>query len=305
MEKDAWRALVEEFNSTEQTNQINNDVATQELDPFMTHKDAYVLLVNALFPFARYIKTKSIINEFTDSEKEATTIPPIKLARKLDGIDMRWVVPEPIFKFLEKAYKDAYYQLKDIWASYYLARLYYYDHYGNVDYKEAVKYLKLESHTLAPSTALLGKCYYLGTGVEKDYEKAFMLFVQCAPLGTQPETTYLLGDMYKYGHFVEQDILQANVLYEAAYDQYIANDDDVPGELFMRLGDVYLSQEENDDDFGYRRALHLYQRAENDFYHQLDEQCKCAKENLELAVIAQENARQKIAAKRLSMELEE
>ncbi len=68
----------------------------------------------------------------------------------------------------------------------------------------------------------LGKCYYFGEGVEKDYEKAAELFKSVANLEEEDYygnwdnlywdvdlAKYLLGELYYYGEGVEKDYKQA------------------------------------------------------------------------------------------------
>ena len=58
--------------------------------------------------------------------------------------DIHHLMDDDIFYFIDKALRDAYYQLQDPMASYELGCLYYYERYNHVNYKKAFKYFSKE-----------------------------------------------------------------------------------------------------------------------------------------------------------------
>lgn len=64
---------------------------------------------------------------------------------------------------------------------------------------------------------LLGKAYYYGDGVEKDYTKAFFYFEQASTLGLGSAKEYL-ADCYFNGHGVKKDLYEAARWYKDAAD---------------------------------------------------------------------------------------
>ena len=78
------------------------------------------------------------------------------------------------------------------------------------DYQKAVLLYQRAMKSDDPEVASiainnLGYCYYYGHGVEIDYGKAFELFTRGAILYRCPNCLYKLADMYRYGYFVAQD----------------------------------------------------------------------------------------------------
>lgn len=62
----------------------------------------------------------------------------------------------------------------------------------------------------------LGIFYYYGFGVEKNQKKAFELFMKSVILYPNKDAYLILGDMYRYGQYVEADDKIAVGLYARA-----------------------------------------------------------------------------------------
>ena len=80
---------------------------------------------------------------------------------------------------IEKRFKNYYEKAADNGdanAQYYIGKLYYKGKGIEKDYKKAFEYLKKAAEQgHVDAQYYLGKCYYDGKGIEKDYEKAFEL----------------------------------------------------------------------------------------------------------------------------------
>ncbi len=63
----------------------------------------------------------------------------------------------------------------------------------------------------------LGFAYYVGQGVEPDYDEAFRLFQLAADQGF-PVAMFALGDCYYEGNGVEKDLEKAGEWYQKALD---------------------------------------------------------------------------------------
>lgn len=230
---------------------------------FMDCEMAYCVLTEAMYPIAEYIETYAIIDSLLDREKCCTNIPPIRVARELDGADWNKPVPNPISGFLEKAYLDAVYQLGDVSCTVSLARLYSDERYGFADQDKALFWFQKAAEAgYGLGEVWLGKCFYLGIGVETDYEKAFHLLVKHALTddSAAAEAVYLVGDMYMHGHYVAQDNVQAYEMYQRAWCMTDREDNVICAEILLRLGDYKLYQ--MDEEESWLSALDCYQEAE-------------------------------------------
>lgn len=144
---------------------------------------------------------------------------------------------------------------------------------------------------------LLGKCYYYGTGVKRNFEKAYHLIVKEALIGTSVEAMCLLGNKYWNGQYVEQDRDQGFTLYQKAYesitDQDYIFDRMIGADAAMRLGDINLSCQSDKNCYFY--ALNNYQTAENLYYKQKTLQYNSADDGIKRAIKGQRKARKKIS----------
>lgn len=233
----------------------------KEIEPFMDPHKSYLRLVNALYPCAKCIETAMIIEKYCDEESQQVTIPPKKIARELMKADIQQLMADDIFYFIEKALRDAYYQIDEPYASYELGCLYYYERFNHINYDKAFKYFNKED-SIGDSNTMLGVCYFYGQGCEKNYELAYHNLVKSALSGKSAQALYLLGDMYLNGYYVNCDRLEASELYEKALQvsQELDSSYFVTAEIFYRRGNDYASRNNKIDQL--RDALIAYNLAE-------------------------------------------
>ena len=213
---------------------------SREIEEFMDCEDAYNVLRHAYYKFNECHETMRILKKYLDNENRVTTISPVEVARELMQADKHHIMADDIFYFIDKALRDAYYQLQDSMASYELGCLYYYERYNHVNYKKAFKYFSKEIN-IGDSNVLVGECYFYGRGVKQSYKDAYFNLVKSALTDDSAHALYLLGDMYLNGCFVEQDIPEANDLYWHALN--VADQLDAPNrikaEIHYRIGMDY------------------------------------------------------------------
>ncbi|MCB6982676.1 sel1 repeat family protein [Peptostreptococcus anaerobius] len=238
----------------------------KDLDyPFMDREIAYRVIRNRLYKFDYYVEYEKIINNAMDTEIEEINIAPIELADQLFEATTTKKMPMAIFLFVEKCFKDFYYQAHDTSYSYKIARLYYDEIYGNVDYKKAFKYFKkADKDNIGYAILKLGECYLLGRGTEKNYKKAYQCFAAYTILVPSPEATMYLGDMYRHGYYVDKDIALSNEFYikaeKIAKEEFSTRHRHYLGDLFYRLGNAYYKMAESEPDM-YLRAYDYYNSA--------------------------------------------
>lgn len=236
----------------------------KEIEMFMTHIDAFERLDSARYDFNVCKETNEILGKYMDFENKETNVPPKVVARELMWADQNRLMDDDIFYFIDKALRDAYYQIKEPIASFELGCLYYFERYNHVDYAKAFKYFSKEKD-IGESNAMLGECYFYGRGVKQDYEKAFHNLVKSALTDSSARTSYLLGDMYKSGYYVEQDILEAYDLYWHA--KCIAEElkpcAHTMAEIYYRIGDGYFEREKDRDSL--KMALQAFNYSEQMF----------------------------------------
>lgn len=213
---------------------------SREIEEFMDCEDAYNVLRHAYYKFNECHETMRILKKYLDNENRVTTISPVEVARELMQADKHHIMADDIFYFIDKALRDAYYQLQDSMASYELGCLHYYERYNHVNYKKAFKYFSKEIN-IGDSNVLVGECYFYGRGVKQSYKDAYFNLVKSALTDDSAHALYLLGDMYLNGCFVEQDIPEANDLYWHALN--VADQLDAPNrikaEIHYRIGMDY------------------------------------------------------------------
>ncbi len=266
----------------------------KEIEMMMTHIDAYERLVDAYYPYNMYSETFDIINKYLDHENMQTSVPPKVIARELMWADQTHMMCDDIFYFIEKALRDAYYQIKEPYASFELGCLYYFERYNHVDYAKAFKYFSKEEN-IGESNVMLGECYYYGRGVKQDYEKAFHNLVKSALTDFSARSMYLIGDMYKNGYYVEQDILEANDLYWHAMRvaEKLDSCAHTKAEIFLRVGEDYSSrkQEELDD---LNTALEAFNTSEKMFMQAIHEGNPSLKSKLEIVRNKQKEVKERL-----------
>ena len=136
----------------------------------------------------------------------------------------------------------------------------------------------------------LGYYYYYDFAGKQDYKKAFNCFLQGALRYSNANAYYKLGDMYRYGYYVDQDDKMAFELYMKAFN---CEDD---GNLFKadvayRLGDCFLNGIGCQKDL--YAALTLLQISERQFYEKLRRRDPTAKEPFsKMSALLEETKRQ-------------
>lgn len=249
-----------------------------KIEPFMDCEEGFRFLSEALYPYAKCKQTNNVRNKVLDREKGELNCPPIKAAEQLDEADPDQIMSDDIFWFVEKAYYDAANCIDPkYWYS--LARLYYYDRYGHVNFEKAVLCLKKAVEKVdGRAEVLLGRCYLYGEGVEQDYEKAFHLLLKGALLDFSGEAIYLLGDCYLNGWCVQQDKPQAYNMYLRAYRLLDKAEDLLSADCLCRIADYKLNEIRTYDQL--TDALYGYQQAELLYYEQKKHHFRGAAEGL-------------------------
>jgi uncharacterized protein len=233
----------------------------KEIEPFLVPDQAYVWLQNSSVGITKYPETTSIIAAYCDHEAQTTIVPPKEIARELMEADKTELMCDDIFWFIEKVLRDTYYQIKDPYASYELGCLYYFDRFNHVDYAKAFKYFSKEDQ-FNESNTMVGVCYFYGQGIEQNYEKAYHQLVKAALTDASAWALYLLGDMYKNGYYVNQDVLEAHDLYHHAFE--ISNKlkftKYTQAEILMRMGQDFFERPKDQEDI--QKALEIFNYAE-------------------------------------------
>lgn len=234
------------------------------IEMFMGLDEAYDMLRHALYQFNTCFETTRILKKYLDHENKVITAPPKVVARELMKADQDQLMEDDIFYFIEKALKDAYYQIQEREAGFELGCLYYFERYNHVNYEKAVKYFSMEFNA-EESDILLGECYFYGRGVEQDYSKAFHCLVKCALADLSARACYLIGDMYYNGYYVFQDQLLARKLYWHAkqLSEPLKSCAATKAEINYRLGQSILEADNEDLDIDMiKMALQFYNEAE-------------------------------------------
>lgn len=86
----------------------------------------------------------------------------------------------------------------------------------------------------------LGECYYNGSGVEKNYEKAVKWYLEAANSGN-PEAQYTMGRCYEKGVGVSRNKEKAKEWYKASAEQgYYNNDEDINAQA--KMASIYYDE---------------------------------------------------------------
>ena len=100
-----------------------------------------------------------------------------------------------------------------------IGKCYYYGSGVEKNTAEAVKWLrKAAENDISEAQALLGKCFYEGKSVTKNYAEAVKWFRKAANIGI-PEAQYCLGLCYANGHGVQKSQTEAIKWYRMAAEQ--------------------------------------------------------------------------------------
>lgn len=204
------------------------------------------------------------------------TVSDFNIAMALDTADLSKSLPKEIADIMAAAYLSAAEtnENNERGVAYNnLGVLYYSGRAGCKDYEKSLHFYQLadqEGYRLASEN--LAYCYYYGMGAETDYEKAYYYFSKAAIAGRY-ESMYKLGDMFRYGYYVDKDedmvrtaYIKAEYMMKQAWDT-MDTDGLNYGSVYMRLGDMYfegIGTAKNDD-----KAYECYQRAERGFYEQM------------------------------------
>ena len=125
-----------------------------------------------------------------------------------------------------------------------LGSMYYCGRYFMKNALKAIRYYQIAMETgekLAWSN--LGCCYYYDL---KDYQKAFEVFAEGAALFNDPESLYMLGDMYRYGCFVDANKDKAYQLYRRSAMAVNMDDErerSLLGDAYCRIGSLLLESD--------------------------------------------------------------
>lgn len=148
-----------------------------------------------------------------------------------------------------------------------LGTMYYNGTYLKRDWKEAVRLYEIAAAGgELRAICNLGYCYYYGRHQEPDYERAFRYFSLGASLYGDPNCLYKLGDLYREGHYVEQNAKCAVMFYFRALEMSARRDD---GELYradilMRVGREFMDGTIVERDV--KKALDCFLQALSGFY---------------------------------------
>ena len=250
-----------------------------ESEEFMDVEKAFAVVCEAIHPlletrmYVKYEETVDVLSKAKDIRNMIINKPPIELATELLDADTEMPMPELVFRFVEKAYRDWYNMFLDGRTYPYrcglvLGDLYSEERFGHIDYRKAVEWYERGAEVGdGLAEAKLGRCYYYGLGVPQDYEKAYHLMVKWALIQGKgsAEALYLLGDMYYNGYYVTKDKVQAYELYRKAEellgDYFEAG---TAPEVYLRIADYNMR--EIGDKEGCSEALSYYQKAEQKAY---------------------------------------
>lgn len=182
-----------------------------------------------------------------------------------------------------------------------LGSMYYCGRFFKKNVLKAIKYYEMAMETgekLAWSN--LGCCYYYEL---KDYKKAFEVFAEGAALFNDPESLYMLGDMYRYGYYVEANKDKTYQLYRRAamaINMDDARERSLLGDAYCRIGSLLLESEDRNQFIEGIKTLYLgisylYERVHETPYVDADirkyrKMLKNAEEALNAEVIYPEQA---------------
>jgi len=121
-----------------------------------------------------------------------------------------------------------------------LGIMYYDGFWIDKDYKKAAHYYAIAAKEGSiRAICNLGYCYYYGRHQDVDYHKAYEYFNKGIVLGNDANCLYKLGDMYRYGYYVEQNLLYAFTLYKRAVEALTDADMAIVANIDMRLSECY------------------------------------------------------------------
>ena len=238
-----------------------------------------------------YEQTFDIATKALSSEDGNVTI--FDVAYALHDCDADKTMPQSVLEYLKTVYQIGIDEGNPICMNN-MGTLYYTNRCGMQSFKKATKYYEMAVKTGYPLPAEnLGYVYYYGRDTEINYEKAYKYFSMAALQG-QIEATYKVGDMFRYGYYVDKSPAVSFVLYHKAYNMSEQDDNcQCHGNIMKRMGDLYYEGIGCDKDP--KTALVYYQNAEAQFYRQIENGDIFASKDLEFVIKAQAKLRKQIA----------
>lgn len=205
-----------------------------------------------------------------DEEEGEVYIIARELAEEIQNSDETKLLPPRTAAFVRKAYEEAI-EEGDADAACNLGALYYTGRIGEQSYAKAMKYYTIAAKGgCQAAQENLGYCYYYGRDTAVDYEKAFHCFALGAFDG-RLRSLYKIGDMYRKGYYVEQNLQEAFCIYSRCAEKVKDMDEwetlDVAADIMMRMGDCYYEGIGTETDLSL--ALECYQKAERLFFERL------------------------------------
>lgn len=251
----------------------------------LSEKEASAILEKAKYNEDTYPEIDEIITESMDPFDGTLYQEPLSIAMDLMDADPNETTPKDIFLFMERAFSDAVEFEDDVDAARNLGTLYFDPHYGNQDYEKAcAAFKKGAEHGDLDCGGMYGWCLYYGLGTEKNPDAAFPLILKQSAAEEDPNATFLLGEMYWDGVYLEKDPSAAFHIDMKLLHSFQTLDDD-PDEnppmcaagVLLRVGDYVLN------DNVWDLALTCYQRAELICYNRLQRGDHMAQEQLRKA----------------------
>ncbi len=241
-----------------------------------------------------YPEMANIINQFL--VLDAKNQDYVELANRLMGADSTKRMPKDVVELVVRTYEYAIEEDEDELAANNLACLYYSGRIdGEPDYNNARKYYEIASrfgYVLASEN--LAYIYYYGFGTDIDYSQAYKYFSKAALRGRY-EAMYKVGDMFRYGYYVEKDDKMTANCYFRAMD-LIQNDhmtaEKCYGGLYHRLADLFYDGIGVEKDL--KEAMHYYQLAEIGYYQQIEEGDRYHYDQIQTVIAQQKKIRRKL-----------
>lgn len=265
---------------------------TMEEELLLDHMQAYEVLKNMHVPFD-YKETFDIIHKYLDDDNQETTVPPKVIARELMEADKGLFMTDEVFEFVEKVLKDTYFFIKESHAAVELGNLYYFERYNHINYENALKYY-LKGKNFYDGSKMAGECFLLGRGTEENYMNAFYMLLPNALTAEDAKSLYLLGDMYFYGYYVEEDVGVAFDIYEHAYEVTCNKETShaTKAEIMYRLGIKYFLGFEDMSDL--HASLEAFNQSEQQFYYAIQECNPSLKDRVDTVHQKQEEVKEEI-----------
>ena len=218
-----------------------------------------------------------------------------ELAGRLLNADHSKIMPEEVVDFIRATY-EYYMDRGDALAANDLGVLYYGGRVGGKpDYVNARKNYEVADRLGYPlASENLAYIFYYGFGTDVDYSKAYMYFSKAALVGRY-EATYKLGDMFRYGFYVEKNDKMTAYLYRRALDLVWKDDmceQKYAGCVYQRVADLFyegIGVEKNDAE-----AFRYYQLAEGYYYKQIAEGDNYHVDQIKVVVEKQKKLRKRL-----------